>query len=171
MMGLRSTHDDLVAYGDEGLYLPRAYDFLVDDPGCPLLVEVRAEVVHGRPRCTELRCRQRPDGPEVTNDGMRHAAVKRYLRISPSLFAVRTDPAGSFLEPTDGTDVDALVRAERVRRRPRTDELLAEVAEVYNGADAAPTRAVMRRWDVSKATANRWVRQAKEDGLIPPVGQ
>ncbi len=54
---------------------------------------------------------------------------------------------------------------------------LREVADVYQGALAAaeargekvarPTKEISDRWHVSRATASRWVRAARDRGLLP----
>lgn len=53
-----------------------------------------------------------------------------------------------------------------------TDDLIRWVAYVYNWADvlaAGPLQTVAAQFEVSPATAGRWVRRARDKGLIPEV--
>ena len=54
------------------------------------------------------------------------------------------------------------------RRRWITDELLAEVADVYRANPDAPTKAVREHFQISPANASRYVKQARERGLLEP---
>lgn len=62
-------------------------------------------------------------------------------------------------------------------RRPRqgsplTDENLSEVAQVYRAAvknGDPPTRAVMGAMHVERSTASRWIRAARDRGLLGPA--
>ena len=56
----------------------------------------------------------------------------------------------------------------RQRRRWITRELLAEVTEVYQGDPRQPTKAVQEHFQVSPATASRWVKTAREEGFLAP---
>jgi hypothetical protein len=61
----------------------------------------------------------------------------------------------------------------RLRRRSMTDDLLREVAEVHRAAEqaGAPSivRAVADRFTISYSSAERWVRQARSRGFLPPA--
>lgn len=54
----------------------------------------------------------------------------------------------------------------RQRRRYLTPDLLAEVAEVYRANPGRPTESVREHFTISKATASRWVRAARADGVL-----
>lgn len=54
------------------------------------------------------------------------------------------------------------------RRRKVTPDLLSEVAAVYREHPQAPTKAVSAAMYVSPAQASRYVKAAREAGLIPP---
>lgn len=159
-------------YGSEGLSLPSEYVFEVDDPDCPVLVEIHAAVIDGQPRCSELRCRPRPGGQPVTAEALRRVALGRYLRAAAAAYSQRIEIHPGGMEVgymTSGRDADLLDRAARQTRRPMTDDLLRDVSRVYNEASAKPVGAVQRRFYVSRATASRWIQQARRQGLIPPV--
>jgi hypothetical protein len=58
----------------------------------------------------------------------------------------------------------------RRRRREVTPELLAEVAEVYRGSNPRkPTESVAAYYGVSQATASRWIKAARDSGLLEPA--
>lgn len=83
-------------------------------------------------------------------------------------------------EPIDGQHVAASIGGmtytadyKSAAREPRVgllnDETLDEVADVYRRAHARhqpPTRAVMDEWHVSRSTASRWIRRAREAGRL-----
>jgi hypothetical protein len=160
-------------YGSEGLYLQNEYAVEVDDPRCPVLLEIHVEVIDGRPECVELRCRQRPGGPPVSSERLRQVALRRYLRESTRLYSDLVLP--ELVQATGTGDELILARAEQESRRraqPITDEHLAEVAEVYSAAGSKPTQAVLHRFHVSRPTASRWVRLARDRGFLPePVAK
>jgi hypothetical protein len=174
--------EGLAPYGSEGLHLPPRYAFAVDDPALPILLEVHVAVVGGQPECVELRARPRPGGPPVTSERLRLVTLRRYLRDSAAARAVRVQ-VGEPGEPVTVTPGTASVRATapeplvRVsdatvlarpsappQRHEMTPELLREVARVYTEEGSA---AVRRRWNVSQATASRWVRAARARGHLP----
>jgi hypothetical protein len=168
--------EGLVPYGTEGVHLPPRYSVEVDDSNCPVLVEVHVVVIDGQPRCAELRCRPRPGGPPVTAENLRQVTLARYLRDSAVAYSVRVefDEQGEwvFVQATGTGDEPMLERAARQRpRRQITDELLRDVARVYSEAETKPTLAVMRRFDLSRPTAGRWVGLARKrfPDEMPPL--
>jgi hypothetical protein len=168
--------EGMVPYGTEGLQLPPRYAVEVDDPKCPVLVEVHVVVVDGQPRCAELRCRPKSGGPLVMSEDLRHVALARYVRQSAGMYAYRVevDEDGQvvFAQSTGTGDEPLLARA--VQKRPRqqmTDERLREVAQVYSEAGSKPTMAVMRHFYLSRPTAGRWVGLARDRGFLPPVSE
>ena len=53
-----------------------------------------------------------------------------------------------------------------------TDATLLEVADVYRSAHARrepPTKAVMGEWHVSRSTASRWIKRARNAGHLGPA--
>jgi hypothetical protein len=159
-----------VPFGTEGLHLPPRYAVEVDDPECPVLVEIHVEVIDGQPRCAELRCRPRPGGPPVTSEDLRKVPLARYLRQSAWSYTkrVQLDEDGEvlFVQATGAGDEPAHARAARRPRQEMTNDLLREVARIYTEAETKPTLAVMRRKQVSRATASRWVKAARKNDFI-----
>jgi hypothetical protein len=74
----------------------------------------------------------------------------------------------------EGLKAAASAWADRPQGR-RTElgaEHFGEVAQVYSAAASAgapPLLAVETRWTVSRPTASRWVRAARDAGLLPPT--
>ena len=55
------------------------------------------------------------------------------------------------------------------RRRPLSDEFLADVADVYREALAAGSstgRAIQERWPSTEANARRWISRARKAGFL-----
>ena len=50
--------------------------------------------------------------------------------------------------------------------------LISDVADIYTYAaehGMPPTLTVMEEWDAPRSTAGRWVREARDAGLLPPT--
>src|SRR5579862_1621069 len=163
----------MVPYGSDGLYLPREYRVEVDDPECPVILELTVAMLDGRPECVDLRARHRANGLPISSEHLRRIALRRYVRESTWLYSVRVQTIGEteLVHVTGGDDSPLLSRAHQQRRRgpirPITDELLSEVADVYRGGEPAGTRAVVQHFHTSRATASRWVGAARKNGFLP----
>ena len=161
-----ASAEGLVPYGSEGLHLPPRYGVEVDDDACPFLVELQVVVSDGRPRCSEVRFRQRPDGAPVTSESLRAVPLARFLRESTAAYSVwvqyGADGEVMFVQASGRGDMPAHDRAAARRpRRQLTDDLLRQVAEVMAEAPSTPVVAVMRRFGpMSRATASRWRKAA-----------
>lgn len=158
----------MVPYGSEGILLPRRYAVEIDDPDCPVLVELHVEMIDDQPRCSELRLRPKPEGPTVMSENLRQIPLAKYLRESTAMYSMRIefDDEGEvlFAQATGSSDIPPLARAgNRRQRRQITDEFLRQVAKVYTAnVRSKPTLAVMRHFPTSRATASRWVAAARE---------
>jgi hypothetical protein len=165
--GLRSS-SALSAYGSEGLYVADHYAVSVDDPDCPVLVELEVAMIDGQPECVGLRCLPRP-GATVASEMLRKVPLRRYLRESATAYSVRsTMQHGVEVISATGTGDEPLLTraAEQRQRREITDEFLEQVAAVYMAAETKPRAAVMLQLHGSKASASRWISEARNRGLI-----
>src|ERR1700683_3244660 len=164
-----SAPGGLVPYGREGLLVLPAYGVEVDDPRSPYLYEIEVVVIDGQARCDELRVLRRPAGPPVTSEALRRVPLATYLMLSASLFTyhAQLDENGDvvFMQSTGSGDEAALVRAARPQTKA-TDTHLREVARIYMESGKKPTLAVQRAYGVSRATAARWVRAARDKKFI-----
>ena len=161
----------------QGLALPGEYGLSIDDEALPYLVEMDVRVEDGKPTCEALKVARRPGGPPVTGEGIRKLPVAGFLRHTVQDVAYRVTETGSGtykLEPLERKEMPAarqLYEATR-RRESMSDERLQEAARSYREAErrgAAPAEAVRQAMFVSRSTAARLVRAAREKGLLPPL--
>lgn len=126
----------------------------------------------GRPICRELRARAE-DGPSVTSSALRQIPVGRLVSETAALPLVHMSaerlPGGGWkLGPPSPEDRKRL-RAPRRSRSRGTGDMLSQVADLYRQAvrdSYAPTEWVARELVVSRATASRWIRQARDGGFL-----
>lgn len=161
----------------------------LSSPVCHMSVAVR----DGRPLCEALSLELGSDGQRIDGEDLRRIPVRTYMRLAIDQVAMWILPAPDpdsplFIEGqqwlserfddehiairltaiTDIEAVKALLRPQRVSGAV-TDETLLEVADVYrrtHAAGAAPTAAVAQEWNVSRSTASRWIRRAREAGHL-----
>jgi len=184
-MGQPDVHIDLDATwarfaGD--YVIPTSYRITFDDPDrFKVVLELQVRVREGeRPELAELRCVQRADGPPVSSGMLRELPLGSLVRESARLAAHRLDHVwdGGWVgtplwsEPTK-TQKDAMqqvfaeYRNASLTRKPGRrvpDDLLHRVADIYRRAltdGRPPTRAVEIELHCSRATAGRWVAQAR----------
>ena len=65
-------------------------------------------------------------------------------------------------------DLRAFAQGAELRQKRRwiTAEHLERVAAIYRAASRYPAKAVADQFKVSRPTANRWIAQAKQEGLL-----
>jgi hypothetical protein len=139
---------------------------------------IRLEVVHGVPRCQEAHVVAVDGGREIRPVDLKLDYIDELVKRLFSRFALpveQVDEGTVRLRPhlTLGElkGSEAAVRGARKGRTPRTitPRLLERVADVYLAADRAPRLAVAKAFGVSDRMAAEYVRQARENDLIPPV--
>ncbi len=175
----------------EGFAVADRFTFVVSADELPTC-HLEVSVVGGRPICTELRLELgsgRAAPAELTGTLLRSIPLGMYLTeaVAHAAFPYTRDQEGATSAPFELAGAPAwrtkddtapwseMVRAMReVRRQPRqgipvSEDDLREVATVYRAAVTArqpPTRAVMERWNVARATASRWIARARADGYL-----
>lgn len=120
----------------------------------------------GRYECVGLQLQQRPDGPPVNSEALREVAVRDVVRAALDL-CYREAVASGAVEEADLDPPPHGVAASVV-----PDDALARVAQVYQFAymfNEPPTKAVQDKYRVSRATAGRWVAEARRRGLVGDV--
>lgn len=134
----------------------------VDLPELGWLVQVRVVHAEGRPHLVGLRLEPRDEAliadVAVTSERLRALPLRQ---IREAAFAA------TYLEL--GEVAKALAKVERVGRQPWPDEHYAQVAEVYRRAvdsGKAPLTVISRHWNVSRPMAAKYVRRARELGLL-----
>lgn len=126
---------------------------------------------HELPVCDAIRVERNPSRPPLTGDELRRFPLAHWVEFSCTQAAMRSETSDGVTTMTpittdaDAEAAEAAVRGTR-RRRRITDELLRDVATVYlhAGEDAG---VVSDRFHVSQAQAFRYVRMARERGLLP----
>ena len=159
------------------------------------ICHLRIVVERGRAVCDELRLERQPGGlpigrallhripvPEYVSRSVDNAGYWRMKGPGPVISTADgethrrpTEPAGEGYVATPIVGVARTGRykaANRAPRRPLSSERLQEVADVYRRAFAKgqhPTEAVRVEFEVSRSTASRWVKRARQEGLLGPA--
>jgi hypothetical protein len=158
----------------EDLMLPRRFAVSLDDDECDALVTLEVEILDRQPRCRAVTCSARDDQSFVTAGTLKSLPITRYLQLASSnaVMSVTKDPHGPglVLQPVGDDEVGVLAnQLERIGRRRRliTDGFLRDVADLYlrNQADA-PTKAVAEHFHTSRQNAGKWVKAARDRGLL-----
>jgi hypothetical protein len=137
-----------------------------DDHTVELDIAVEAET----PVCEAIRIQRNPARPSLTGAELRRLPLRNWITMATTQAAVT--PSGEqkgAWGPATEKETEQLWGEvqERVRRRTITDDFLGEVAAVYrNNLDNHPRDAVADHFTVSLSTAARYVKLARERGLL-----
>lgn len=151
--------------------LPRTFGGTVDRSDLPYLVHLELDFDGNRVQCRNLTCRRRADGAPITSEGMTKVRVAElvYLVADEAKAEVSTffppDGASGAVVVTHDVDIPA---APPGRAGPGPEHLRA-LGIIYTTAYAcggSPRRAVMERLSLTRTTANRWIRLARESGYL-----
>lgn len=150
-----------------GLKVPTGITFTA---GGYLGYDVRLEITlqDGRFVCREVAVRQIDGGPPVTGDSLRDLAIHEMVRAAIRLAVVREEHDEQGLR-TFGDLAAQLQAPAGLAKQGATDETLRWVAQAYEVAYALnepPTKSVQTALGVSRATAGRWVAEARRKGLL-----
>lgn len=147
----------------------------IDLPGSKdqpsLLIE--AELVEGVLQCTKVCLTAKPGGGAVTGEHLRLVRVESWIEQVSKLVAVDVEPdtaGGLVAKWTEPGSLSVAGRrtVEKLMpkhgRRPLTEEHYQRVADVH--AEHGSVQGVAEALEVPFSTAARWVRTAKQRGLI-----
>jgi Family of unknown function (DUF6214) len=129
--------------------------------------QMKIEVRRGVPQWTEVTLRARPYGAEVRDKDLSVVRLDTWLQ---QIVAMVSTIGGS--KPQNDqkalTDIGLAMKG-----RPRISrEHLKEVAEIYRAhIDSNPTEKVAAAFGKDRRTAGRYVRQARDAGLLPPTSR
>jgi hypothetical protein len=170
---------NLLPLGPE-LAIPKEFTFSVETEG---LYSLEADVVYEQPVggrmghfvVDRLTVKRREDGPPVTTEGLRQIPVTAFLRLAVEGNRMRVGP-----REYDGhtsswklTWAGPITLSERAQAGGGpSDEDLRAVADVYQLAfvtGGAPAKTVMQRLGLPRSTASRWIKMARERGLLGPA--
>jgi hypothetical protein len=138
-------------------------------------LEFRVVYEEGRFVCEELTIKRRSDGPPITTEGIREIPIAAFLRLAVEGNVMRVGPTirDGNKSSWELTWIDPITLSERARSGGGpADEDLRAIAEVYQVAYATggpPTKTVMQRLGLPRSTASRWIRMARERGLLGPA--
>lgn len=158
-----------------GLKLPLRIDCeiigLADDgdPTVCVDLEMGIELKDRRFVCTDLRIKKRSDGPAITGELLREVRVHEILRDLVQLTVMRINHDRCEGEKVFVDLADHMRPPEGTGKRGADDETLRWVAQAYEVAYALnepPTKSVQTALGVSRATAGRWVAEARRRGML-----
>ncbi|WP_425309085.1 hypothetical protein AADG42_10105 [Ammonicoccus fulvus] len=135
---------------------------------------MKIEVIAGVPRCTELSLNAVDGGREIRAKDLGAIELDSWIEaiVARASFRIERHEDGSITLIDDMKDdsffegVREIRRARKNSRRPMTRHRLEQVAEIYNAQDEGGLEAIEIALSVSRSTAARYVRQAREEGLI-----
>ncbi|MDP9403839.1 MAG: hypothetical protein M3P85_11070 [Actinomycetota bacterium] len=153
------------------LRLPGVFEADFDEPGRPFLVHLVIEVHSRQLRCRRLECTSRGEDDFISADAIHRLPLPAYMRIAAAMVAMETATEGGVMEldPVGNeatAELEAALGSVGRRRFVLTDEHLAEVAKVYIANPKTPTKAVAEHFFTSRQNAGKWVRAARDAGLI-----
>jgi hypothetical protein len=188
--GWEIDHADDVALIEvaPGIRLPEAYSYRERSKGVDVTLRMRVaageelvceriELAPGEASLSARVVHALPIGRLLQDAGARGARVTRRQpepETPDEAFWERQRLIEKLIARQRGED-DPVQAATRVRRPtaiPMDDEKLAQVAEDYVLAQKLghpPTATVAAEYNVSRATASRWVRRARDRGLLDAV--
>lgn len=160
---------EMVRLSPFAVALPSRFRGTVDDPAVPYVVDLQIAFDGDRVTCESLTCRQRARGGPITSEGMTrvraaelvHAAAREAV-VEESAFIEPGQPAVMISEPFE-------VPPPPEGRAGPNDEHLRALGVIYTVAYAcggSPRREVMEQLSLTRTTANRWVKLARERGHL-----
>jgi hypothetical protein len=154
---------------------PRSFKVKVDLVDGPLLTLEIELTDDGTPWCKQLTV-QGGERPGVTTAVLRELPLRRIVRQvawgrrEPVYWG---DDGRLRLAPATTTGRDRFIAGTVPLRAPQEQlgELLDKVAEIYRANPGAPARAVYEQLQpkVSRATAGRYIAQARREGKLGPA--
>lgn len=150
--------------------LPGAFTARWDSPD-DHTVEMDIAVEGGQPVCNVIRVERNRSRPPLSGSELRRIPVANWVTFACAQAALRVDDMGegeTRITPvmTEAESAVAVADIEhRVKRRRLNHDLLRDVAATYmdSGGDA---RVVAEKFYVSPSQAFRYVKKAREAGLI-----
>ncbi len=132
---------------------------------------MRIEVLDGVPRCTEVAIKRIEGGREVRQKDLRAVELESLVETFVAVCCFEPiGEAGVGISVSTEEGVRAGMRTIReIRkgsRRPLTGERKRRIADVYNAQETGGIEAVERAFTVSRSTAARYIKAAREAGLI-----
>jgi hypothetical protein len=167
---------------DSNIAIPSRLTASYSAEGMPL-VEIDVAVVDGVPVCDAIRVMRRDGAASLEASELSRIPITEIVDVACRRFGmvlVDVRPGGLDEEGRQttitqyrladvvGEDAQQVRRAVTTARRRRTitDRLLRDVARLYRADPDAPTKNVARELHVSAAQASRYVKAARERGIL-----
>ena len=170
MVSVEPAEDaDLVRLSPYTVVLPSKFVGTVDAPEVPYLVELTLTFDSQRVVCDQVTCRRREDGMAVTSEGMTRVRVAELVHLvaGQAVLDVSTfaRPGRAAVEVLQDVDIPPTPHG---RSGPDAGHLraLGVIYTVAHACGGSPRRAVMEKLALSRTTANRWIRLAREQGYL-----
>ena len=131
-------------------------------------VEMDVVATGGQPVCDAIRVLRNPARPPLSGTELRRIPVGTWLTFACAQAALRIEGDGVVapVATDDQADVAAHEIERRVKRRRVTEDLLRDVAATYVAAEG-DAQVVAETFYVSLSQAFRYIKKAREAGLIP----
>lgn len=164
-----------VRFGD--YVVPSAAAWVLVPTGKSPGVRAEFEMRNGRPVCLSVAVQAVEGGRTVTTadlatlPGLDRKAIDTFRELGTRVYDDEDWREGRNL-----TRADAIMRPDRravaAALRQQSDEELQKVADIYREhVNQAPVDAVRDALDVSRATASRRIREARDRGFLPMTSQ
>jgi hypothetical protein len=137
-----------------------------EDDDLPFNVDLVVELDGDRLVCSSLTCHRKADGSPVTGEAIRQVPVATLVREAAERAASGRHEINKLYK---GLQVFGPNPRRQLRERGPVEQTLRAVAFEYRWAllcGEAPTRAVMDRFDIPRATAGRWIAMARKRAFL-----
>lgn len=157
-----------------GLHFPSRAIVFDPDPECPhdVYAIVTPDLATGLLVVAQLDVRQRPGGDPVTTASLRKVTVGKLIQACiPYLQVWDSDPVTGNVTRV-GTPWLTEEDVKHAELHGPDNQTLRRVAHVYRLAlikSGAPTKSVSAAFNISQATAGRWVTKTRNAGYLGPV--
>lgn len=150
----------------------------VDFPGTPEqpMLHMFIEVIDAVPQCTEITLEAREGGAAVRLRDLQNIPLETWIETFVGIFAAQVvgeDEKTGEVTAIERRDDDALrggvkavATARAGSRRAMTADRKQRVAHIYNDQPSGGLEAVAVEFGVSRSTAARYVKAARDAGLI-----
>jgi hypothetical protein len=162
---------NLARYGwtvvEDGVRLPEQFvaNFLINEVR---LVEMRIEVRDGKPECRAVKVEVKDDQPPLSGPQLR-VPIPSYITHACNAIAFMESTKAKW--QSDEYKTEAVGAIKKVRqKRPMTDELLRQVAVIYQATEQNKINAIMGEVHVADSTARLYVSEARKR-VDPQTGE
>jgi hypothetical protein len=153
-----------------GLTAPAAFTYHVELGwgGGDHIIDLDVVFEAGRFVVDRLTIQRHEAGGPITTEGIREIGVATLLHQAVELNVMHTEATGDGGFKATWSALPLLSEGARAGRGPSEEDLriIATVYQVAYATGTPPTKAVMLRSGVPRSTAGRWIRMARERGLL-----